>query len=339
MNLLDYTLDELKDLFKKEGIPPYRADQVLKGVYLGHNIHEISNLPISLRELLNKKFEHIIPEVIESLKSKDDTEKFLLKIEDGNIIETALMKYSYGNTICISSQIGCRMGCKFCASCINGLIRNLTPGEMIGEILSVKNYTKEDIKRIVIMGSGEPLDNFSNVLKFLNIINREYSFNISQRNITLSTCGIVPKIYELADENLSINLAISLHAASDEIRIKIMKIACLYKINDIIDAAKYYFNKTKRRITFEYALINSVNDSKEDAYKLSKLLKGINCHVNLIPVNKVTNVNFEKPSRNRIDDFMNILIKERINTTKRRELGEDIDASCGQLKNSYFAKF
>lgn len=339
MNLLDYTLDELKSLFKEEGILEFRADQVLKGIYLGHNIDEISNIPIVLRGFLKEKFSIGIPEVVKNLVSKDGTEKFLLKFDDNNIIEVALMKYFYGNTICISSQIGCRMGCKFCASCIDGLIRNLTSGEMIGEILSVKKFTGQNINKVVIMGSGEPLDNFDNVLKFIYVSNKEYSLNLGQRNITLSTCGIVPKIYELARKKLSINLAISLHATNDDQRIKIMRIAKSYTINEILEAARYYFKETGRRVTFEYALIEKVNDTKEDADRLSKLLKDIVCHVNVIPINNISNVCFKRPDVKRINDFINILIKKGINVTKRRELGKDIEASCGQLKNSYFAKF
>jgi len=339
VNLLDYTLDELKSLFKEEGILEFRADQVLKGIYLGHNIDEISNIPIVLRGFLKEKFSIGIPEVVKNLVSKDGTEKFLLKFDDNNIIEVALMKYFYGNTICISSQIGCRMGCKFCASCIDGLIRNLTSGEMIGEILSVKKFTGQNINKVVIMGSGEPLDNFDNVLKFIYVSNKEYSLNLGQRNITLSTCGIVPKIYELARKKLSINLAISLHATNDDQRIKIMRIAKSYTINEILEAARYYFKETGRRVTFEYALIEKVNDTKEDADRLSKLLKDIVCHVNVIPINNISNVCFKRPDVKRINDFINILIKKGINVTKRRELGKDIEASCGQLKNSYFAKF
>ncbi len=338
MNLLDYTLEELKDFFKKEGIEAFRAEQVFNGIYLGYSINEISNLPIYIRKFLNERFTLGIPEIVKSLKSKDGTEKFLLKYNDDDMVEAALMKYSYGNTICISSQIGCRMGCKFCASGAFGLNRNLTSGEMIGEILSVKKHTFENINKVVIMGSGEPLDNYDNVLKFIDISNKEYSLKLSKRNITLSTCGIVPKIYELADKNLSINLAISLHATCDEERIKIMKIANSYTIDEILKAAKYYFNKTKRRVTFEYALIHLVNDSKEDANRLSNLLKDINCHVNIIPINKVSHVSFERPDIRRINDFINILTKNGVNATKRRELGKDIEASCGQLKNSHFSK-
>lgn len=339
MNLLDYTLDEFKNFLKEEDIPGFRATQVFKGIYSGQNVEEILNIPKSLREFLKENFVIGVPEVIKNLISKDGTEKFLLRFHDGNVVEAALMKYSYGNTICISSQIGCRMGCKFCASCVNGLTRNLTTGEMIGEILSVKKFTKQNINKIVIMGSGEPLDNFDNIVKFIDISNKEYSLNLGQRNITLSTCGIVPKIYELAEKNFSINLAISLHASYDAQRIEMMEIAKSFKINEILEAVKYYFKKTGRRVTFEYALIDSINDTKEDANRLCELLKNIVCHVNVIPINKVAHVSFERPDVKRINKFIDILTKNGINVTKRRELGKDIEASCGQLKNSYFAKF
>ncbi len=338
MNILDYTLHEFKDLLIERDIPQYRASQLFKGIYLGYEIDEISNLPMDLREYLKNNFIIGKPKIIKNLISKDGTEKFLLKYEDNNIVEAVLMKYSYGNSICISSQIGCKMGCSFCASSDCKMVRNLSPGEMIGEILAIKTYTKEKINKVVIMGTGEPLDNYDNILKFINILSKDYSLNIGERNITLSTCGIVPKIYRLADEELSINLAISLHAADDTTRLKIMPIAKTYSIHDILKAVKYYFKKTGRRITFEYILIDRLNDSKEHALKLSYLLKDISCHVNIIPVNKIVDKNFCKPSNSKIDDFIYTLTKNGVNVTKRRALGADIKSSCGQLKNSYLLK-
>ncbi|MDF2502743.1 MAG: rRNA m2A2503 methyltransferase [Clostridium sp.] len=245
------------------------------------------------------------------------------------------MEYIYGNSICISTQVGCRMGCKFCASTIGGVVRSLTTGEIIAQILKTQSIVGKRISNVVIMGSGEPLDNYDDVIKFLDIVNKEYSLNIGQRHITLSTCGIVPKIYELADLNLQITLAISLHAASDEARRKIMPIANKYNIEEIIDACNYYINKTNRRITFEYALVKDINDNEDNAKQLGELLKDILCHVNLIPINTVTENNFKKPSKESIKNFSDILTNFGVNNTIRREMGSDINAACGQLRRNY----
>jgi 23S rRNA (adenine2503-C2)-methyltransferase len=296
----------------------------------------MKNIPKSLVAKLNENFTIDLPKVIEIYKSDiDGTEKFLLGFKDGNLIEAVLMKYKHGNSICISTQVGCRMGCKFCASTLEGRIRNLTAGEILSQILVVQNHIGERISNIVLMGSGEPLDNYDNVVKFLEVVSAEYGLNIGQRHITLSTCGIVPKIYELADKEFSITLAISLHAFSDEKRKEIMPIANKYSINEILEACRYYINKTNRRITFEYALVKEVNDGREDAKALGKLLKGMLCHVNLIPVNEIKENSFKRSSKKAIEDFSEILKSFGIEVTTRREMGSDINAACGQLRRSY----
>lgn len=296
----------------------------------------MKNIPKSLINKLEENFTITMPEIVEVYKSElDGTEKFLLGFPDGNLIESVLMRYKHGNSICISTQVGCRMGCKFCASTIEGRVRNLTTGEILSEVIAVQNYIGERISNIVLMGSGEPLDNYDNVVKFLEIVSADYGLNIGQRHITLSTCGIVPKIYELADKELSITLAISLHAFSDEKRKEIMPIANKYTISELLEACRYYLNKTKRRITFEYALVKDVNDGMEDAKALGKLLSGMLCHVNLIPVNEIKENSFKRSSKKAIDDFSEILRNNGIEVTTRREMGSDINAACGQLRRSY----
>lgn len=336
-NLLDYTLEELQIWMKENNESSFRAKQIFSWIYKGiSDFEDMKNIPKSLIEKFKENFKINLPEVIEIYKSEiDGTEKFLLAFEDGNLIESVLMRYKHGNSICISTQVGCRMGCKFCASTIEGRVRNLTAGEILSEVLVVQNYIGERISNVVLMGSGEPLDNYENVVKFLEIVSAEYGLNIGQRHITLSTCGIVPKIYELADKEFSVTLAISLHAFSDEKRKEIMPIANKYTINEILDACKYYIGKTNRRITFEYALVKDVNDTKEDAKALGRLLKGILCHVNLIPVNEIKENSFKRSSKRSIDDFSEILKNLGIEVTTRREMGSDINAACGQLRRSY----
>jgi 23S rRNA (adenine2503-C2)-methyltransferase len=332
-NLLNYTLEELKAWMKENGESAFRGEQILSWVYKGINqFDNMKNIPKSLISKLNENFIIELPKIIEVYKSDiDGTEKFLLGFKDGNLIESVLMRYKHGNSICISTQIGCRMGCKFCASTLEGRIRNLTTGEILSQVLVVQNHIGERISNIVLMGSGEPLDNYENVVKFLDVVSAEYGLNIGQRHITLSTCGIVPKIYELADKEYSITLAISLHAFSDEI----MPVANKYSIEQILEACRYYINKTNRRITFEYALVKEVNDSKEDAKALGKLLKGMLCHVNLIPVNEIKENTYKRSSKKSIEDFSEILKSYGIEVTTRREMGSDINAACGQLRRSY----
>jgi len=336
-NLLDYTLEELKVWMKENGESTFRGKQILSWVYKDINeFDNMKNIPKSLISKLKENFTINLPKIIEVYKSDiDGTEKFLLGFEDGNLIESVLMRYKHGNSICISTQIGCRMGCKFCASTLEGRIRNLSAGEILSQILVVQNYIKERISNIVLMGSGEPLDNYDNVVKFLEVVCAEYGLNIGQRHITLSTCGIVPKIYELADKEFSITLALSLHAFNDEKRKEIMPIANKYSIYEILEACKYYINKTNRRITFEYALVKEINDTKEDAKALGKLLKGMLCHVNLIPINEIKENTYKRSSKKAIDDFSDILKSYGIEVTTRREMGSDINAACGQLRRSY----
>ncbi|MCQ2012581.1 23S rRNA (adenine(2503)-C(2))-methyltransferase RlmN [Clostridium butyricum] len=336
-NLLDYTLDELKVWMSENGESAFRGKQILSWIYKGvMDFKGMKNIPKSLINKLEENFTITMPEIVEVYKSElDGTEKFLLGFSDGNLIESVLMRYKHGNSICISTQVGCRMGCKFCASTIEGRVRNLTTGEILSEVIAVQNYIGERISNIVLMGSGEPLDNYDNVVKFLEIVSADYGLNIGQRHITLSTCGIVPKIYELADKELSITLAISLHAFSDEKRKEIMPIANKYTISELLEACRYYLNKTKRRITFEYALVKDVNDGMEDAKALGKLLSGMLCHVNLIPVNEIKENSFKRSSKKAIEDFSEILRNNGIEVTTRREMGSDINAACGQLRRSY----
>jgi 23S rRNA (adenine2503-C2)-methyltransferase len=337
IDVLDLNIVELKEWMKNNGESKFRAKQLLDWIYKGiWNFEDMSNIPDSTKEKLRSNFCIRIPELISEYKSKqNDTIKYLFALEDGNLIECVVMKYKHGNSICISTQVGCRMGCKFCASTIGGLIRNLTPGEMLSQIMKAQELISERISNVVLMGSGEPFDNFDNVMKFLNIVNSEDGLNIGQRHITISTCGIVPKIIKFADINIQTTLAISLHAATDEIRMKSMPIANQYSIAEIIEACKYYIRKTNRRITFEYALVRDVNDSRLDAEKLSLLLKGMLCHVNLIPINEIKENKFKKSLNENVVKFKMVLDNNNIQTTIRREMGLDINAACGQLRISH----
>ena len=337
-NILDFTLEELKEWMKENGESAFRAKQIFDWIYKKEvfNFEEMKNISKALISKLSENFYIGIPEVIDYLSSSEDgTRKILLGLGDGNIIECVIMKYKYGNSICVSTQIGCRMGCKFCASTLEGMVRNLTAGEILSEVLIGQKLLGERISNIVLMGSGEPLDNYDNVMKFLELVNADYGLNIGQRHITLSTCGIVPKIIELADKEMSITLAISLHAFSDEKRKEIMPIANKYSITEILDACRYYIDKTGRRITFEYSLVSGVNDGKEDARSLAKILKGMLCHVNLIPVNEIKENTLKRPSKKVIEEFEEILKSNGIEVTVRREMGADINAACGQLRKSY----
>ncbi|MCT8976877.1 23S rRNA (adenine(2503)-C(2))-methyltransferase RlmN [Clostridium sp. CX1] len=337
-NILDFSLDKLKQWMKDNKESEFRAKQIFDWIYKKNiwNFEDMSNIPKNIREKLNNSFYIEIPQVVDVYKSNlDDTFKFLFKYRDGNIIESVVMKYKHGNSICVSTQIGCRMGCKFCASTLGGMIRNLTSGEILAQVLKAQQEIEDRISNIVLMGSGEPLDNYDNVMEFLDIVRAEYSVNVGQRHITLSTCGIVPRIKELADKNLQITLAISLHAPNDDLRRNMMPIAYKYSINEVMDACRYYINTTKRRVTFEYALVRNVNDNNECAKQLIDLLKGLLCHVNLIPVNEVKENNFKKSSSDNIKKFYNMLIEAGIETTIRREMGSDISAACGQLRRSY----
>ncbi|HEY5561148.1 MAG TPA: 23S rRNA (adenine(2503)-C(2))-methyltransferase RlmN [Clostridiaceae bacterium] len=336
-NILDFNVEELRVWMKDAGQPAFRANQVFDLIYREvYNIDEMDTLPLGLRDKLKESFTVDIPEVLESFFSKEsDTIKNLIRYSDGNIIEDVIMKYSYGYSICVSTQFGCRMGCKFCASTKNGMVRNLTSGEILSQILVSQKIINAKITHVVLMGSGEPLDNFDNVVSFIKTISANYGLNIGQRHITLSTCGIVPNIYKLADFNLQITLAISLHATDDLTRASIMPIASKYNIDDLIMACKYYLGRTKRRITFEYGLIRDVNDKRENAENLANLLEGLNCHINLIPINQISENLYDKSKKESISNFSLMLTKRGFEVTIRRELGTDINAACGQLRNSY----
>lgn len=337
-NILDFTLDELKDWMDKNGESKFRAKQIFQWIYKKavFNFDDMSNISKSTKEKLKENFYIQIPNVVKKYVSNiDGTEKFLFEYEDGNIIESVVMKYKHGNSICVSTQIGCRMGCKFCASTVDGVVRNLTSGEIIAQVLKAQKEIGDRISNVVLMGSGEPLDNYDNVIKFLKLINDEEALNIGQRHITLSTCGIVPKIKELADEKMQITLAISLHAPNNEIRKSMMPIANKYTLEELLDACRYYYRTTNRRITFEYALVKGVNDSRENAEELIKISKGMLCHINLIPVNEIKENNYERSKSKDIEEFKETLIKHGIETTIRREMGSDINGACGQLRRNY----
>ncbi|ABK61723.1 MULTISPECIES: 23S rRNA (adenine(2503)-C(2))-methyltransferase RlmN [Clostridium] len=337
-NILNFTLDELKDWMDKNSESKFRAKQIFQWIYKKavFNFDDMSNISKSTKEKLKENFYIQIPNVVKKYVSNiDGTEKFLFEYEDGNIIESVVMKYKHGNSICVSTQIGCRMGCKFCASTVDGVVRNLTSGEIIAQVLKAQKEICDRISNVVLMGSGEPLDNYDNVIKFLKLINDEDALNIGQRHITLSTCGIVPKIKELADQKMQITLAISLHAPNNEIRKSMMPIANKYTLEELLDACRYYYRTTNRRITFEYALVKGVNDSRENAEELIKISKGMLCHINLIPVNEIKENNYERSKSKDIEEFKETLIKHGIETTIRREMGSDINGACGQLRRNY----
>lgn len=319
----------------------FRASQLYDWIHvkLAKDFDSMTNLSKGLREKLNAAAELVTLKQVQCLVSEiDGTRKYLFELSDGNIIESVLMRYKFGNSVCISSQAGCRMGCKFCASTLDGLARSLTASEMLDEVYSIQRDIGERISNIVIMGSGEPLDNYDNVVRFLRLVSDEKGLNISQRNLTMSTCGLVPEIYRLADENLQITLAISLHAVNDERRRELMPIANRYSIDEVLKACVYYYEKTGRRLTFEYSLVGGVNDSEAEAKALAKLLGGLNCHINLIPVNPVKERNFKQSDALSVQKFKNKLEKYGGNVTIRREMGRDIQAACGQLRKSYTDK-
>lgn len=331
-------LEELEGFMEKIEEKKYRANQLFTYLHLnkGRTIDDISVFSIALRDKLKKLSNINNIDIFKRFDSKlDNTKKYLFLLEDNNIIEGVLMEYRHGLTACISTQVGCRMGCSFCASSKEGLVRNLSPAEMLNQIYTMEKDSKNNVSNIVLMGSGEPLDNYDNTLKFLNIIHHEKGHNISYRNITLSTCGVVPQIYTLANEELAITLSISLHSPYDEDRKKIMPISNKYSIQDIMKACEYYINKTNRRITIEYTLIEGVNDRQKDLDELIRILKGMNCHVNLIPLNPIKEFDQERTSKTNIKRFEKVLSKANIPVSIRREMGGDISASCGQLRSKY----
>ena len=336
-NLKSCNLTEMEALFKELGQPKFRAKQVYTWLHKGvRSYDEMTNLPKNLRESLKENHPFYTPEVVRKQESaKDGTIKYLWKLHDGNCVETVLMRYHYGNTVCISTEVGCRMGCAFCASTLGGLVRRLEPHEMLDQVLFTQIDSGLPVSHIVLMGIGEPLDNFDNVLRFLELVNSPDGMNISMRHISLSTCGLVPKIDELAKRKLQITLSVSLHAPNDEVRNTIMPVNKAYPTEELLSACRRYYDATSRRISFEYAMIDGVNDSVEQARELIRRLKGLPAHFNLIPLNHVEESPLKPSSRNAVARFQKTLEDAGIPATVRRTLGGDIDASCGQLRRKY----
>ena len=333
-NIKEYNLNELQDELVALGEKKYRAEQIFKWLYIDKvkEFDEMTNLSIELRGKLKQNYTMCNFNIIKKQESSDGTKKYLFDVLDGNAIETVLMQYHHGKTICVSSQIGCKMGCKFCASTGINFVRSLTSGEIVEQILAVEQDTGDKVSNIVFMGIGEPFDNYENVMKAIKIINNQKGLNIGARHISISTSGLVPMIYKFADEDLQCTLSISLHATNDEKRSRMMPINNRYNIQELMEACKYYIKKTNKRISFEYALAKDNNDNLDDAKELVNLLKGILCHVNLIPINKIENGTFSKSSNENIIKFRDYLNEKGIVATIRRELGSDIDAACGQLR-------
>ena len=331
-------LKELTGVVSELGEKPFRAKQIYEWLHQKQvtDYEEMTNISKKLKEELREKYPlTVLKQVTVQISKIDGTRKYLFALADGNVIESVLMRYKHGNSVCISSQVGCRMGCRFCASTLDGMVRNLAPSEMLDQIYRIQTISGERVDNIVIMGSGEPMDNFQNVVQFLKLINSDKGLHISARNITVSTCGLVDKIRELADLQLQITLAISLHAPNDELRKTMMPIANKYSIEQIMEACRYYLKQTGRRISFEYSLVKGVNDTQECAEQLSGLLHGMNCHVNLIPVNPIKERDYRQSEKQAIAAFKNKLERNGINVTIRREMGRDIDGACGQLRKSY----
>ena len=337
-DLKSLTLEELKEELKEGGFPAYRAGQLYRWLHvqLAEDLEEMTNLPAKLKQYLSENYTITRLQVADRQISRlDGTQTFLFQLPDGETIESVFMKYKFGNSVCVSSQVGCRMGCRFCASTLDGLRRNLLPGEILEEIYTIHRLTGEKISHVVVMGTGEPLDNYENLLKFLRMLTDENGQNLSMRNVTVSTCGMVPRIYDLARERLSITLALSLHATTDERRREIMPIANTYTISECMAACRYYFEETGRRVTFEYSLIKGINDSLRDAKELAALAGSISAHINLIPVNPVRERDYEQPDLSAVQAFRAKLEKHGINVSIRRVLGRDIDGACGQLRHRH----
>ena len=334
-------LEQLTEELLAIGEKKFRAKQIYSWIHekLVDSFEEMTNLSKGLRENLNQNYTLQSLEVVEVQTSKlDGTQKYLFRLHDRHVIESVLMKYHHGNSVCISSQVGCRMGCKFCASTIGGKVRDLAASEMLGQIYKIQKISGERVHNVVVMGTGEPLDNYENLVQFVKMLTDENGLHISQRNLTVSTCGIVPKMKELAGEKFQMTLALSLHATSQEKRKELMPIAYKYELKEVLDACCYYYEQTGRRITFEYSLVGGVNDTKQDAESLTKLIGKFPCHVNLIPINPIKERNFVQPDRSECEAFRNKLEKNGINVTIRREMGRDIDGACGQLRKSYLDK-
>ena len=331
---------ELTAWVKEQGLPGFRGKQIFRWIHQGADFDEMTNLPLSLRETLKETAIAQPVTIIEKRESKlDETVKFLFGLKDGNCVEGVLMSYHHGHTLCISTQVGCRMGCTFCASTLDGCVRSLTAGEMLGEILCANRFLagKSRVHNVVLMGSGEPLDNYDNVMKFLRLLREEDGVQIGLRNVSLSTCGIVPKMYELAEENLPVTLSVSLHAPNDDIRRQTMPIAKAYPMEELLKACRYYVEKTGRRVIFEYALVGGVNCSDEHAVELASRLRGLQCHVNLIPLNVVEERDLKGVTEATVRRFMDKLESLHISVTRRREMGDDIEGACGQLRRKTLA--
>ena len=337
MHLKSMTASEISTVLKELGQPAFRAKQVFSWLHKGvKSYEEMTNLPKALRDVLSEKYPIYTPEVLRKQESqKDGTVKYLWRLEDGNCVETVLMRYHYGNSVCISTEVGCKMGCAFCASTLGGFVRQLQPHEMLDQVLFTQLDSGYPISHIVLMGIGEPLDNYDNVMRFLELVNDPEGMNISMRHISLSTCGLVPMIDKLAEKKMQITLSVSLHAPSDDIRNTIMPVNKAYPTEDLLDACRRYYQKTGRRISFEYAMIDGVNDTPEAAKLLIRRLKGMSAHVNMIPLNHVEESPLKPSTKQAISRFQKLLEDAGIPATVRRSLGGDIDASCGQLRRKY----
>ena len=334
-------LKELEEFLLSLGEKKFRAKQIYEWMHIHHvtSFDDMTNLSKNLRETLKEKADLVVlEEELVQISKIDGTRKYLFALADGNMIESVLMKYKHGNSVCVSSQVGCRMGCRFCASTLDGLVRNLTPSEILEQIYRIQESIGERISNVVVMGSGEPMDNYDNIVKFIELLTDEHGLHISQRNLTVSTCGLVPRMKQLADLKLQITLALSLHASSQEKRKELMPVANSYELSEVLDACRYYFDKTGRRITFEYSLVGGVNDTEEDAERLAKLVSGMNCHINLIPVNPIKERDYVQSDHEEILKFKNELEKKLINVTIRREMGRDIDGACGQLRKKFLER-
>ncbi len=341
IDIKSLNLKELSELVEQLGEKKFRAKQIYQWLHVKQvsSFEEMTNISKAFIEKLNTNcvLVNLKQEAVQ-ISKLDGTRKYLFQLADGNVIESVLMRYKHGNSVCISSQVGCRMGCRFCASTLDGLVRGLTASEMVDQIYQIGKDIGERISNVVVMGTGEPMDNFDNLVKFIELLTDENGLNISQRNLTVSTCGIVPKMRELAEKKLQITLALSLHASTQEKRLKLMPVANKYEIHEVVDACKYYFEQTGRRVSFEYSLVGGVNDTDEDVKNLCTLVKGMNCHINLIPVNPIKERDFVQPDTQVTQAFKNKLEKNGINVTIRREMGRDIDGACGQLRKRYMGQ-
>ncbi|MCR5641044.1 MAG: 23S rRNA (adenine(2503)-C(2))-methyltransferase RlmN [Lachnospiraceae bacterium] len=333
--------EELLAQVEAMGEKKFRGKQLYEWmhVHLARSYDEMSNIPKALKAKLEEQCSYTSLEVEDcQISAIDGTRKYLFALADGNMVESVLMHYKHGNSVCISSQVGCKMGCRFCASTLDGWLRNLTPSEMLDQIYAIQHDTGERVSNVVVMGTGEPMDNYDNIVKFIHLLSDEHGLNISQRNITVSTCGLVPRILDLAEEDLAITLALSLHASNQEKRKALMPIANTYDIHEVLDACRTYFAKTGRRVSFEYALVAGVNDGEEDARELTELIGDMNCHVNLIPVNPIKERDYVSSTHEAVLRFKMRLEKNGINVTIRREMGRDIDGACGQLRRKHLER-